>query len=318
VSPQRVEVIRNRPRDRGVFEGLVGILNILIETLTPLHITSPQMPLKVDEEHLRRVLERYGGINESSVEEVCFEEHYTPFLTSAGRPTIPGSSVKGNVRARLELSFRAVDGRVRSCFLMAGRLTRPPSRGRHGWRHHKLWGDVLMEERKPCNFLREGRVCLICDLFGAPGLKSLIDFSDFVGEEIELQPMELGMGVRILAAPRGSSFRGKITFRNLKPHELGLLLLGMGLKEGRVGGPRLLGRFKYRTHLGRVRYVVEALTLSRYSTPLRFPSIEVGAGEEIVRKEINPIVEALTREAMREYGEELTLIEEAEVVERIR
>ena len=318
MSSLRVEVQRSDPRPRDAPIGLSGILEILVETLSPLHISSPGTPLKVDEEQLRFILEKYGGINERSIRAVHFEEEHIPFTATIKGPTIPGSSVKGNIRARLELSFRARNGRARSCFIKAGRLMRPPTPGRHGWRHYRIWGDVILEGREPCNFLKTGEVCLLCDLFGTPGLRSLIDFSDFQGEDVELKPMRLDYGMRVLAAPEGSRFRGRVVFHNLKPEELGLLLLGMGLIADRRGEPRLLGRFKYRLRMGRVRYILEALRLSKLSQPLRLNGVELGPGERIEGEHINPIVKPLTSRALEAYREELLIVNEVKIVESLR
>ena len=44
---------------------------------------------------------------------------YAQFSSLAGRPAVPGSSVKGNVRSRLELSFAPKGGVVRCCLIRA-------------------------------------------------------------------------------------------------------------------------------------------------------------------------------------------------------
>jgi len=250
------------------------------------------------------------------------ETSYTGFMTISGKPVIPGSSVKGNVRARLELSFRARDGRVRACFIRATPPLRvKPRRGKHGWRHYTVWGEVLNEDRGlPCDLTRNSKVCMLCDLFGTAGLRGLICFGDFIGDDVNLERLDLEHGMKILAAKPGSKFRGKITFMNLNPEELGLLLFGMGITTSRTGRKLLLGRLKYRhkvddLEFGVVTYSVDSLEISHLSEGL----FDFSPGERISGDELDSLVRRLIERAKQVYsfGQELQLIDEVGIIEKI-
>ncbi|MCX8171786.1 MAG: RAMP superfamily CRISPR-associated protein, partial [Candidatus Bathyarchaeota archaeon] len=211
---EKVNVLRREPRDRSRFKGLCGIIHTTLLADSYIHIGSSTIPLTVNEEILTNLV-KSGRKDIASLLRAAKFMEVIQFNISGNRPTIPGSSVKGNIRSRLELSFRPKNGYVRSCFIRAGRPPiKEPERGTHGWRHHKIWGSVLFEERGlPCDLTRMNNICLICDLFGTAGLKSLIDFSDFIGEgniEDILEELSLEYGMNLVAAKPGSKFNGKI------------------------------------------------------------------------------------------------------------
>lgn len=317
----RVEVIKSAPRDRSRLLYLTGSLRVTVKSTSHLHIGSLQIQLKKEEPALREVLERLGF--DRAVEKVKFEEVYTPFVLSAGAPTIPGSTIKGNVRSRVELSFRARKGKVRSCFAKSSApLRTPPLTRTHGWRHWKIWGEVLKEDRGlPCNHTRGGPVCLVCDLFGAPGLKSLVNFSDFSGDNVKLTELNLEHEIRVLAAPPNSEFKGRVTFTNVRSEELGLLLIGMGIREAsREGSEVLMGRFKYRGRiggytLGRVRYIVEEMKLNKLSKPIDVEGSTLNPGDSASGHRLDVLIGSLVNHALATYEEELKIVDEVKAVD---
>jgi len=229
------------------------------------------------------------------------------FSRVGGLPTIPASSVKGNIRGRLELTFRAHEGRVRSCFSKASQY--PPLATY--WRHRRIWGDVLNEDRsRACDLTSMEKVCLICDLFGTTGLSSLINFEDFIGREVTPEEIKVN-GEKILAAPAGSEFEGTINFTNLKEEELGLLFIGMGLKDNVKGRQLLLGRLKYRGLVGsklfgRIIYVVKALYLTNYSRKIDGFDSKSFKNES----ELTPLIKNLTSTALQRFNKELKIVDE--------
>ena len=326
----RVSPIRLLPRPRNVVSGLVGALRVAISTCSKardtfdsyLHVGSGQSPLKTDEKTLREILARHG-LTSLAMERVEFEIDRLSFNIVSNRPAIPGSSVKGNIRSRLELSFVARSGRVRSCFTRATRFRGEPRIGSQGWRHFRIWRRSLIEDRgAPCDLTRAGSVCLVCDIFGTAGLGALVDFSDFVAEDVELVTLELERGIKLLAAPPSSTFQGRMSFRNLQPEELGLLLIGMGLREFRVGRPVLLGRLKYRKDIqgykfGRVRYSVESMELSPISSSLKLPIRTVRAGELVAGDELDAVCKAMVAFAEERFGREMEIVDEVSRVEEL-
>ena len=157
-----------------------------------------------------------------------------------GELIIPGSSLKGAVRARLELLGK----RAGVCFVMQRRPSYRPRRGQHGWRHYALWHDAVEPPRRvACGS------CVICDLFGSPGKCSRVFFGNFKLKgalEDWIDELQLDYGERIRAIKLGAVFEGEISFLGLEPEELGLLAFGVRLHEGK---PILIGKNKYRRRI---------------------------------------------------------------------
>lgn len=302
-----VNVIQDQPRSRGKFTGLCGELRVSIEVVSGLHVGSGQLPIKVDEEALRKEADLWP------VEELAqtIELDYLSFPMVEGKAVIPGSSVKGNVRARLELSFKEKNRRFRSCFTETGNFG--------SWRHYQIWEVSVTQNRivprlkgrgSQCQFVRGKleRVCLLCDLFGTTGLAGLLEFSDFTLSNGRISPNEFPHGMQLLVAGAGSIFTGKVKFANLKPEELGLVLWGMGLRENRIGREVLMGRLKYAGPIGKVKYRLDTLKLSRFSEPLRLGSVVINSDSEM--RADDGLVKELVNMARRAYGEELEDVDE--------
>jgi len=317
----RVEVLRGHPRDRSIIENLAGRVHITLTSLQYLHVGSGE-ELKIEENKINEILKKIREPDQIKSEIQRQIQHLSAFSSIGDTLVIPGSTVKGNVRSRLELSFRNVDGRVNSCFLRAGVIKSEPVEGMQGWRHYRLWRDRIIEDRgPPCDYTRSESVCLICDLFGTNGLRGLVEFSDLTLERGGKEVLDLPYNMRLEAVRPGSVFRGFISFFNITPEELGLTLIGMGLIEKRSGRPVLLGRLKYRKEtggrkFGRVTYAVDSLELSRYSKPLHIDSsILLEPGQNVSGERLEKIISQLTNYALRRYPG-LDVIDEVEVLER--
>lgn len=319
--PEKANVIRQRPRDRSKLEGLCGVIYTTLLSESYIHVGSSLTPLKLNEELLTKLIKNGKKDIRSLLQAAKFME-IMRFNISGGQPVIPGSSIKGNIRSRLELSFRPKDGYVRSCFIRArAPLTEEPLRGMHGWRHFKIWGGVLFEERGlPCDLIRMDKICLICDLFGTTGLKSLIDFSDFIGDgyaEDMLEQLSLEYGMNLIAAKPGSRFNGKITFYNLSPSEIGLLLIGM-----RVGKSALLGRLKYRHRIsgltfGKVRYDVRAIKFLKESQDFEIGGLRFKGDDYVDGSELTKIMEEFKSLANDEFKSEIFDVDEVTIIEQL-
>jgi len=334
-----LKVVRGTPRPRDKIEHLSGRLSVKIRACSrsygdPLdsyvYIGSglPSVTKDLDgfvsyvrktrsREDLQRALMELG-------QKIVMD--YEAFSVVGRKPVIPGSSVKGNVRSRLELSFLPKNGYIRSCMVRASKQpTRQPSPGMQGWRHFRIWSKTLSFAREEaCDYSKGvGSVCLICDLFGTTGLQALISFSDFVGDNIDcesLSPLELPDGEKLKAAPPGSTFSGHIEFRNIKPAELGLLIYGMGLRDSREGRPVLLGKHKYRRLgivLGVVKYVIDSLRLAEFSKPLEVRDVKIAPGSEVSDAILDKLVKSLIEIAQEEFKGELADIDEVEELERV-
>lgn len=332
-----VKVLRSEPRRRDQLEGLSGRLEIRLRACSTvlgdpldsyLHVGTGALRLVVNENWLkmRAATARSRRQLEQLVSELSerIRLGYAQFASTAGKLVVPGSSVKGNVRSRLELSFIPKDGSVRCCLIKATEEPlKPPAPGRHGWRHFRIWEQALKFKREQaCDYTKgekEG-VCLICDIFGTAGLAGLVEFGDLVGEGAELERVDLPTGEKLEAAKPGSTFAGRVSFRNLKAWELGLLLYGMGLRDSRLGRPVLFGKVKYRRYdrvFGVVRYEVAALELAPFSQPLEAGGVRAEPCSRVEGEALDGLVQALVGAARAELKDELLDVDEVGELERI-
>lgn len=339
-----VRVFRSEPRPRDRPSDLAGRLTVRLRACSRslgdridshLHVGTGALRLVVDEDYLRRRAALAKGRHDlerlvqelSNTIQLDHEQFVLLKDVKVGeRPVVPGSSVKGNVRSRLELSFvPKKDGSVRCCFIRAtDDPVNPPPKGQHGWRHFRIWQRSLRFRRgEACDYTDEYTtgVCLLCDLFGTAGLAGLIDFGDLVGTGVNLARVDLPTGEKLLVAPPGSTFEGTVSFRNLKPEEVGLLLYGMGMSDLRLGRPVLLGKMKYRRYpqrvFGVVRYELVGLELAPFSQPLDVDGTFVGPGSKPEASKLDNVVKALVGRALSAFEGELLDVDEVVELERI-
>ncbi len=168
------------------------------------------------------------------------------------QPAIPGSSLKGAARARIELASLGEKGRVVADFLYSssndGVVTLPP-RGAHGWRHARIWCESIAEKR-----IRGDKLSVVEDIFGAVRQRSAFQaralFGTFypVDPRLDCRLLRLDHGENVCAVPRGTVFEGEIRLVNVAPEEAGLVLYGLGFDKllCRREPHILLGYSKYR------------------------------------------------------------------------
>lgn len=320
-----LRVVREKPRDRSSFRDLCGSINvsIIVDVNSYLHVGTGKETFKVDVKKLKELYVKRGIIDASLLKIALATTDYQCFASTSKGIVIPGSSVKGNVRARLELSFHGFQGNVRSCFIKSG-IVRGTPIGASGWRHQKVWSETIFENRGfPCDFTRIDSVCLLCDLFGTFGLKSLIDFSDFIGSNnVKLEALDLPYGIKVYAAAPGSTFNGRIDFMSLRDYELGLLLLGMGVMDNRIGRSVILGRFKYRSSIGgrkfgRVKYRIDRLTLNKFSSELSIGSLQIMPETAISDEKIDELCKLLVDSSLKRFENEVKMVNEVEALDRL-
>ncbi len=343
VAPKYVKVYRRNPlfRDQVYGENLLsGVLVLKARSESYIHVTSSPIPfMKPSKELLTRFREEIkSAIDVSQIIDIA--SRYPAFkgivleqIRFGGKPVIPGSSLKGAVRSRLELLIAEKNGISIACFIRASPPPRTtPSKGRHGWRHMELWFDVISENRgRPCDATRwsyyeEIEVCRICDLFGTSGLVSRVDFGTLypVLEEDATEELEVifscsrGIKGRVEAIKPSIEFRGEIAFKGLKLSELGLLALGLRLYDDR---PILIGRFKYKRVpvcrdkklllelFGRLNIYVEEVrmplmikdTISKLDIEYEIDGINIVLREQGVKN----LIDLAINEAYREYSDYL-------------
>ncbi|MCS7146533.1 MAG: hypothetical protein NZ938_07650 [Aigarchaeota archaeon] len=235
-------------------------------------------------------------------------------------PVIFGSSVKGNIKSRLQLTLRPSQGTAVTCIFPYRPLKGAPPVGTHGWRHFRIWQNSLAYTREGvCNATNSPEVCVVCDLLGAPGLSSLVSFGTFYGRGVSTTELSEG-AVRLVAATPGSRFTGSISFRGLKLSEVGLLLIGMGytLKGGKIDKmPVLFGSHKYRglggKVMGRVVYNVRDISTSSRCRG----EYDVNPGRKYDGGGLDDVLTKALNRAYEEYGQYIEQIDESRAAEEV-
>ncbi|MFX1294488.1 MAG: RAMP superfamily CRISPR-associated protein [Promethearchaeota archaeon] len=210
-------------------------------------------------------------LSTSSVEEINEKLRigFTPAtlpITKKGdrQPIIPGSSLKGSIRHRIEhlFMFDPIKKFIHSCFINQSRgFIKINKKNRRFINIYGINGLILERGRdQPPN-----RVCIVCDLFGAPGLASRVFFSDASPKSpVNLLDVVIEEGGKFLCVPPDTNFFFQIDMINHKMYQTGLLLKGMNIPQKR---PILLGQFKYTKNkakkesisFGRVQFFLEGI-----------------------------------------------------------
>ena len=280
---RRLSVVKRPYTGRDSLAGLTGVINYELLTKSYVHVGSGKTVLGVSKElvsaiskadTLERILRSIKN-SRPGVTSTCLELiHY------GDRVCIPGSSIKGIVRSRLELLSSPINDEVESCFRVVGSppMLNPPPPGSQGWRHARIWWDAPSQDRiSSCDPLSTGdySLCVICDIFGAPGVASRVFFGNAcTAEKVGIRTEVLDHGECLELIPPNTMFLGEFSFTNLKPEELGLVLIGMGARSDGNFTEILLGKSKYRlreistgtkVELGRVIFRLRRIELRDYS-----------------------------------------------------
>jgi len=223
--------------------GLEGILELEMEVVSDyLHIGSGVYDIEII-----KPLENIDQLVESALKGSIpnLNNYFSPVTQEMNKyldkVIIPGSTIKGLVRTRLELSIRD------ACFIISRNANSSSSTYRR----------IFNNPRPRATDRFPQRVCPVCDLLGNSGLASKVSFSDFVMTQGKVEYVNVN-GQYYESSVKGSKFKGKVVYRSLKTIELGMLLYGFGLRvkdrklEGKV---MLIGRFKYSDkRFGRIRF----------------------------------------------------------------
>ncbi|WP_221286535.1 RAMP superfamily CRISPR-associated protein [Stygiolobus caldivivus] len=227
--------------------GLEGALDIEMEVVSDyLHVGSGVYDVEI-----LRPLDDIDKLVESALQGTVpdVSGYFSPATHEMnkylGKVVIPGSTIKGLVRTRLELSIRE------SCYVVSRNSNTVSNTYKKIFRNPKpKYSDRFPE-----------RVCPVCDLLGNSGLASRVSFTDLVMAQGKTDFVNVN-GQYYESAIKGSKFGGKVVYRSLKPVDLGMLLYGLGFRlkgnklEGKV---MLMGRFKFSDRrFGRVRFSLPA------------------------------------------------------------
>ncbi|WP_449462217.1 RAMP superfamily CRISPR-associated protein [Tardisphaera miroshnichenkoae] len=192
---------------------------------------------------------------------------------------MPGNTVRGMARSRLELLLRSAD------YPAAQRLQ---SRGRPS----KVYTEIFNPERKSSK-----EVSCVKDLFGEASRNggeearaSRVFFSDFILPNAEAEKyvvttkkfLPRGGSIELEAVKKGATFEGYLLGDGLKPWEIGMLAFALGYGGNGLWKVRLLGMYKYSDRqYGRVTFRLD------------YPQLEPCYGDFMARcrDDIKPVEE---------------------------
>lgn len=244
------------PRDGSLISNrITGFLELELKVKEPITIHG-RLSSIIPSSSLLKFLNRYsvlrllkylrtsGSIRKDWL--INLESIFPRYYALRGKQTrefiiIPGSLIKGFARSRLELLAKPDDkNNVMSCFTSytwSGRAALPSEKG---YIHQQIFPNAK-EFRSSC---KKSRVCIVCDIFGAPGLASRISFIDLYLSTGKVIISKLCNKDCEVALPN-TVFRGWLLFEYLLPEELGLVLLALGIKSLSKSKEVLLGKYRY-------------------------------------------------------------------------
>ncbi|NVM01157.1 MAG: hypothetical protein HWN67_02395 [Candidatus Helarchaeota archaeon] len=237
----RVKWIEVTPRDKILPNLNTGKVYLEFDVLKDFYIIikSGELKLEYDENLEQKIIdlpiEKIFDLA-PLIDTTNIDEHFR----IKNQLAIPGSSLKGTFRSRLELSFLARD-LMPSCF-----ITRSGGNIRSaGWRHLKVYkyDNNDIPERQQCR--DASHACFVCNIFGTMGLKSKLAISDAILENSSSIIKDLrvrhGISHEEVINP-GSKFKFDIYFENMSDTELGALFYVMNLSNE---NPILIGSHRY-------------------------------------------------------------------------
>jgi len=231
------------PRDKRGLEGVIELQFTVVSDY--LHVGSGKYDVEIMKSvsDVRQLVDAYLKGNKIPNVDQYFSRAAFLMVKEKDRVVIPGSTIKGMVRSRLELS---VPG---SCYIVSGQATSSSPTYKRIFNPDPNRGSDKFDVDK----FRQ--VCPVCDLLGNTGLASRISFSDFVMISGKVDYFNV-MGRDYEVAIKGSIFTGKVVYKSLNSVELGMLLYGFGfVRDCSSSKIMLLGRFKFADRkFGRVRF----------------------------------------------------------------
>jgi hypothetical protein len=243
-----VTVIRKPFTPRDTLGKYAGILTYQLTILKSVHVGKSEYSLFQTQEMLELKDKAHEGFEALLASEITKKSQFskiTGFVEVNEKPCIPGSTMKGLIRSRLELLSTPINYSVNACFSQVS-FSQTVSRC-----HQAIWSNSIKDERGfPCDRNQNDNVCAVCDLFGAPGLSSRVTFSDLLGNPSDVEIKTLNDKTALEVFKANTVLSGKIIFKSLKTlSELGLILIGLGVcckKDGKITSVRvLIGRHKY-------------------------------------------------------------------------
>lgn len=314
-NPYRQVTIRRKVgyTNRFNLNGLTGVLKLGLHVLNYTHLGLGKLKLVIKDKAqvIRIVSMPFDQAARHAVNVLSYD--YFETVRYGKRVCIPGSSIKGAVRSRIELSSIAYNNTNDFCFSVQGRPPIPPPQvGQHGWRHFKIWDPAVYELRDTCNPESTGvyDLCVGCDMFGAPGVASRVFFGNFCVDGDVTGNLDLDYGEKLEVIKPCTVLEGEISFHGLSLDEFGILLIGLGWCPNiNDFKPILMGKSKYRVRttsagtkvvLGRVKFEARELkVLTEYLTKDITSKIAI---KEVIRgDELKELFNIAVKEAVNKY-----------------
>jgi len=234
-------------------KGLEGVIELeMVVDSKYLHVGSGRKDVKLIKkiENMKDLVEKALKGEWPDVESY-FSREVNLLNKQGGKIVIPGSTIKGLIRSRLELSL------TDACYIVSGRTASSS----------KVYKKIFHypNRRDRDNFDPDERpyVCRVCNLLGNSGLASRVSFSDFIMTSGKVVYISKGRAVYEVVT-KDSKFVGKVVYRSIKSEEeLGMLLYGFGLRQDGSSKVMLLGRFKFSDRqFGRVKFSVKHMNIN--------------------------------------------------------
>ena len=296
----RVDVVKKpfTARDQEYDDSLSGVVEAFIKTMSHIHVSMGRERLEttsLTSEIAKQILATDNILallnNKTFLEKIrtAIALDYVDNIVYGDSICIPGSTIKGLLRSRLELT-PSKDRKAVSCMhTITQPITELPKPGTHGWRHARVWSNVIAENRgEPCDpaSTQDYTICVVCDLFGAPGVVGRVMPSNFCCSRDAYEKLDLPYGEKVYAIKPNTVLRGFIHFSSLRVEELGVLLISMGITRGRTEGvPLLIGKHKYAyRNMGKAVFGV-----SMIRAPHRFKDFFKKMGLEVSEKDFEII-----------------------------
>jgi len=246
-----VKTVRNRATDRSDFRNFSGFVIYHAEVASGsfLHVGSGEREKQLKNyEELRSIVSSNKPIDINKVtssylasSEIAFFAHYGDRNTEQKQLIIPGSTVKGLSRFRMEHSFKIINGLSLSCFIIQSKYAPPRNKIMN---FLNIYGDGnSITPRFTCR--GKDDPCVTCNIYGKMGLRSRVHFTDALlqtSEHIARMKTEFGSYLEVIK--EGGSFSGKIYFDSLLLEEIGLILNSLGIF---TKAPVPVGLSKYRS-----------------------------------------------------------------------
>ena len=222
-----------------------------------------------------------------------------------GKPYIPGSTLKGMIRFRVEHSFKEDgSGKIYSCFISQA----SPEKKENIKKFLMKFGYFPnIPKARENEDIRSDHFCKVCNLFGNSNLASRITISDAKSsDDVNFEKINLSEkynDIRRVISP-GSQFIFTVNVNNAEMEDLALLYIGMNLHND---GTSLLGMNKFAPqkdskgeiiHFGKIKLEIVKI--------FKFSNDKNGFSEEIYEEtiELDQFRENIMKE-IKKFGDQL-------------